>query len=174
MGEGITVLPTEAITFGSIAIVIVSPGITFGITVYWLNNGGWEQIGYVANVITRGIIGTIEDIKRMVANVNQAAVAQVDRIEDYIAEHIFFAKGVPTNHSEDKEIRKAIAKIESIIGRKLTKAEKQILHQEITGQHYTVQEIVITGVELFGEPEDLEKIPRNEWPPRWHPDDVQL
>ena len=165
-------LPAGAVTFGPIAIVIVGAGLTFGVTVYWLNNGGWEQIGYVANVIARGITGTIEDIREMAASANQAAVAQVDRIEDYLTEHIFFAKKKKGNQSENNEFKRAVQKIEEIIGRKLTDTEKRQLHDEITGQNYTFWEIVITGVERFGTSEDLNKIPRDKWPPGWHPDDA--
>ena len=105
------IAPLGAITFGPIAIKIIG----FTLLIFWLNNGGWEQIGEVTNFISQGITKTIDDIRNIISNVSQTAIERVNEIETYLAEYVFFAKGIRTNHSEDREFKKAIKKIEHLI-----------------------------------------------------------
>jgi hypothetical protein len=76
------------------------------------------------------------------------------------------------NTPKDRDAQKkvhagAVKEIERIIGRKLSKEELDLLHEAIIGQGYGFWEIVITGVDMFGNPGDLDKIPRDTVPEGW-------
>jgi hypothetical protein len=53
------------------------------------------------------------------------------------------------NQQEKAEFERAVALIERIIGRKLTKGERRELHDAITGMKYSIEEIVAIGETLF-------------------------
>ena len=72
-----------------------------------------------------------------------------------------------SNKAQNKQYKQAVKEIEKIIGRKLDKEDLTRLHEAITGEGYGFWEIVITGVEMFGSPEDVEKIPEDKIPEDW-------
>ena len=74
-----------AVVFGPVGLTIVG----FGIVVWYLNNGGWEEIGRISNVIARGIDGTLEDLENILNRAGDTAREGLREIEDYIREHIF-------------------------------------------------------------------------------------
>ncbi|MCG8362988.1 MAG: hypothetical protein MJA27_06595 [Pseudanabaenales cyanobacterium] len=143
-----------------IAIAFTVTGITLSI---WLNNGGWEQIGEIIDITSRGISGTLDELRRILNRAGPAAIEQFNDIEDYLRNNVFPA----SNTEEDRQARGAIREIERIIGRRLSDDERTELHNAIHGQGYGFWEIVIVGVQMFGAAEDLDKIPKNRWPEDW-------
>jgi hypothetical protein len=76
-------------------------------------------------------------------------------------------KTLGNNTAQNSQYKGAVKEIEKIIGRKLDNEELKELHENITGEGLGFWEIVITGVQNFGEPEDLEKIPVDKVPEGW-------
>ena len=56
-----------------------------------------------------------------------------------------------TNRDENAKFDEAVRRIESRLRRKLDKDERQRLHREISGEHYSLAEIVGVGFALFPE-----------------------
>ncbi len=56
-----------------------------------------------------------------------------------------------TNRDENAEFDEAVRRIEGRLGRKLEKDERQRLHREVSGEHYSLAEIVDVGFALFPE-----------------------
>ena len=56
---------------------------------------------------------------------------------------------VPNNQQQNKAFRDAVKEIERRIGKKLSQEQIRQLHNEITGEGLTYQEIVDTGIALF-------------------------
>jgi RHS repeat-associated protein len=57
---------------------------------------------------------------------------------------------IASRESQDKQFRDAMRNIAETIGRPVTRAERQMLHREISGQDLGFHEIVEIGIELLG------------------------
>jgi hypothetical protein len=156
------------VAFGPVGVAI-AVGVT-GITIsIWLNSpSGRKFLGEITDVVGRGVDATLNELQRILNQGGELAKQQYHNIEEYIKNVVNFAKGGKRDRErEDREFKDAVKKIEKIIGRKLSVEEERALHDAITKQGYTFWEIVITGVQMFGESEDLDKIPRNAVPEGW-------
>jgi len=76
-----------AVVFGPVGLA-VAVGITGVTIVIWLNNGGWQQIGEIADVIGKGIEGTLQELKEILNRAGEAASNQLDAIEDFITKTV--------------------------------------------------------------------------------------
>jgi hypothetical protein len=76
-----------AAVFGPVGLAVVI-GVTGVTIIIWLNNGGWEEIGRITDVIDKGIENTLQELRNILNRAGDAAKAQLRRIEDYIG-HIF-------------------------------------------------------------------------------------
>lgn len=54
-----------------------------------------------------------------------------------------------SNREQKRQFDEAVRRIEHELGRKLEKAERRRLHDEITGHRYGIDEIVSTGLAMF-------------------------
>ncbi len=164
------------VVFGPVGIGIAVT-ITGGIVLtVWLNNGGWEQIGEIRDVIGRGISATLDELKQILDSAGQAAVEQFEEIAEYLQNNVFPARRGEGDTSgsrehEQKVFDDAVRRIERIIGRRLSDNERRALHIEISGEGHGFWAIVIIGVEMFGTAEQLENtldsVPEDEWPEGW-------
>ena len=56
--------------------------------VIWLNNGGWQQIGEIADVIGKGIEGTLQELKEILNRAGEAASNQLEQVENFITKTV--------------------------------------------------------------------------------------
>ena len=157
------------LTVGTILVIVSAAGIIINwkditgnltevttIAIDWVTDTASDVTSKIIDKLSQGV-----GIARGVLEKARGAI-------EGVVSHIFASKKPKRgNDSENQEFEGAVSQIQKIIGRKLNKDERQALHQAITGQGYTFWEIVITGVEMFGTVEDLEKIPKNQVPPGW-------
>jgi hypothetical protein len=54
-----------------------------------------------------------------------------------------------TNRDQNRQFEEAVRQIDKVLGRKLSSIERRRLHDEITGHHYTMQEIIEIGLAMF-------------------------
>jgi hypothetical protein len=76
-----------AVVFGPVGLA-VAVGITGVTIVIWLNNGGWQQIGEIADVIGKGIEGTLQELKEILNRAGEAASNQLEQVENIITKTV--------------------------------------------------------------------------------------
>jgi hypothetical protein len=72
-----------AVVFGPVGLAVAF-GITGVTIVIWLNNGGWQKIGEIADVLRKGIEGTLQELQEILKGAGEAAEANLRQIEEYI------------------------------------------------------------------------------------------
>ena len=72
-----------AVFFGPVGLA-VAVGITGVTIVIWLNNGGLQKIGEIADVIGKGIEGTLQELRDILDRAGEAARNELDKIEQYV------------------------------------------------------------------------------------------
>jgi len=76
-------LMAPSAVFGPVGVG-VAVGVGVVTIVIWLNNGGWQKIGEIADVIGKGIEGTLKELKEILNRAGEAARNQLDAIEDFV------------------------------------------------------------------------------------------
>jgi ElaB/YqjD/DUF883 family membrane-anchored ribosome-binding protein len=130
-----------------------------------LNNGGWQKIGEIADVIGKGIEGTLQELKEILNRAGEAARNQLEAIEGVVSQ-VFEARRGKTpknNQAQNDQFDDAVRKIEKIIGRKLKDKEIRRLHEAISGEGYGFHEIVDLGVAMFGDPEHQSEVDEDDY-----------
>jgi len=89
--------PAGAIVFGPVAVVV---GV--GIIVIWLNNGGWQKIGEITDVLRKGIEGTLQELRDILNSAGEAARNELDRIEDLVRQ-VFMSRKDKGEEGEEKK-----------------------------------------------------------------------
>jgi len=82
-----------AVAFGPVGVTVAVGVVRVTIVVLWLNNGGWEEIGRITDAISKGIDGTLEELRTILDQANNAAREQLERIEEYIGTVLMAAPG---------------------------------------------------------------------------------
>jgi len=77
-----------AVVFGPVGLA-VAVGIRGVTIVIWLNNGGWQQIGEIADVIGKGIEGTLQELKEILNRAGKAASNQLEQVESFITKTVY-------------------------------------------------------------------------------------
>jgi hypothetical protein len=90
-----------AVAFGPVGLA-VAVGITGVTIVIWLNNGGWQKIGEIANVIGKGIEGTLKELREILNRAGEAARNQLGQIEDYVRQVYMSRKDKGKEEGKDK------------------------------------------------------------------------
>jgi hypothetical protein len=75
--------PAGAVVFGPVGVAVVF-GVTAVTIVIWLNNGGWQKIGEIADVLRKGIEGTLQELREILNRAGEAARNELDKIEKYV------------------------------------------------------------------------------------------
>jgi hypothetical protein len=76
------------VVFGPVGLTI-AVGLAGLTIIVWLNNGGWQEIGRITDAIAKGINRVLEELGEILNRAGEAAMEQLDQIEDYIEEYIF-------------------------------------------------------------------------------------
>jgi hypothetical protein len=83
----------------------VGVAVVFGVTavtiVIWLNNGGWQKIGEIANVISKGIEGTLQELREILNRAGEIARNELDKIEQYVRRKV--EKPILRGQTEDEK-----------------------------------------------------------------------
>ncbi|HAZ48610.1 MAG TPA: hypothetical protein DDW76_22935 [Cyanobacteria bacterium UBA11369] len=94
----------------------VGVGVAFGIgvvtIVVWLNNGGWQQIGEIADAIGKGIEGTLQELREILNRAGEAGRARLREIEEYIGTVLMAAPGNQADTGIMQEANELIAESE--------------------------------------------------------------
>jgi hypothetical protein len=98
-------LMAPAAVFGPVGVG-VAVGVGVVTIVIWLNNGGWQKIGEIADVIGKGIEGTLQELREILNRAGEAAKNQLDRIEKYVRRIV--GSKVSDERKESKEKDKPI------------------------------------------------------------------
>ena len=97
--------PAGAIVFGPVAVVV---GV--GIIAIWLNNGGWQKIGEITDVLRKGIEGTLQELREILNRAGEAARNELDRIEDLVRQVFMSRKDKEKEGEEEKQEEESEAK----------------------------------------------------------------
>lgn len=54
-----------------------------------------------------------------------------------------------SNREQNRQFDEAVRQIEKVLTRKLDAADRRRLHDEVTRQHYDLQEIIEVGLAMF-------------------------
>lgn len=94
-----TLAPT--LIFGPVGLTI-TVGVAAGLVItVWLNNGGWEVIGEITNVIHRGLDNTLQELRNILGRAGREAERQVEEIEERVRQ--IFRAETEANDPNDPE-----------------------------------------------------------------------
>ncbi|MFP4102467.1 hypothetical protein [Coleofasciculus sp.] len=147
------------------SIVLASVGAA-GTIIYWEDISGASI--EIATIAIDWATDTVSEITDQIINaVSQAGVVAGNILErargviEGVIRNVLEARRGNTpgnNEAQNKQFKDAVREIERRIGRRLDRDEKQLLHQEISGQWYGFLQIVAIGIEMFGDTDAQEQI----------------